>query len=66
MNQSQPIILTYELSTLATYSSSLKNEKNKMINLSHMIFILNFVFTILFYAIRWTKQDLTYICFLKN
>jgi hypothetical protein len=34
-----------------------------MINLSHMIFILNFVFTILFYVTRWTKQDHTCICF---
>jgi hypothetical protein len=28
-----------------------------------MIFILNFVFTIVFYAMRWTKLDLTCICF---
>jgi hypothetical protein len=28
-----------------------------------MIFILNFIFTISFYAMKWTKQDLTYICF---
>jgi hypothetical protein len=36
-----------------------------MINLSHLISIWNFVFTILFYATRWTKQDLSYICFKK-
>jgi hypothetical protein len=28
-----------------------------------MIFILNFIFTIVFYTTRWTKQDLTCICF---
>jgi hypothetical protein len=34
-----------------------------MINLNHMISILNFIFTILFYATRWIKQDPTRICF---
>jgi hypothetical protein len=34
-----------------------------MIILSHMISILNFVFSILFYVTKWTKQDLTCICF---
>jgi hypothetical protein len=38
-------------------------KKIKMINLSHMISILNFVFTILFYVMRWTKQYLTCIYF---
>jgi hypothetical protein len=28
-----------------------------------MISILNFIFTILFYAMKWTKQDNTCICF---
>jgi hypothetical protein len=28
-----------------------------------MIFILNFVFTIVFYAMRWIKLDLNYLCF---
>jgi hypothetical protein len=28
-----------------------------------MVSILNFVFTILFYVMRWKKQDLTSICF---
>jgi hypothetical protein len=28
-----------------------------------MIFILNSVFTIVLYVMRWTKQDLIYICF---
>jgi hypothetical protein len=28
-----------------------------------MIFILNFVFTVVFYLMRWTKLDYTYICF---
>jgi hypothetical protein len=34
-----------------------------MINLTHIISILNFVFTIIFYAMSWIKQDLTYIYF---
>jgi hypothetical protein len=28
-----------------------------MINLSHMIFILNSIFTVVFYTMRSTKQD---------
>jgi hypothetical protein len=34
-----------------------------MINLTHMISILNSIFIIVFYAMRRTKLDLTYICF---
>jgi hypothetical protein len=34
-----------------------------MINLIHMIFILNSVFTIVLYVTIRTKQDLIYICF---
>jgi hypothetical protein len=34
-----------------------------MINLNYMTSILNFIFTILFHAMRWTKQNLTCICF---
>jgi hypothetical protein len=34
-----------------------------MINATHMIFILNYVFTIVFYTTRWTKLDLICICF---
>jgi hypothetical protein len=36
-----------------------------MINLTHMISILNFVFTIVFYTVRWTKLDL-FAYVLKN
>jgi hypothetical protein len=35
----------------------------KMINITHMISILNSVFTVVHYATRWTKLDITYICF---
>jgi hypothetical protein len=42
-------------------TSPLKNKK--MINLSHKISIFNFIFTILFYAMRWKKQDHIYVCF---
>jgi hypothetical protein len=31
-----------------------------------MVSILNFVFTIIFYVVRWSKLDLTYIYFEKN
>jgi hypothetical protein len=34
-----------------------------MINLTHMIYILNYVFTIVFYTMRWTKLDITCMCF---
>jgi hypothetical protein len=34
-----------------------------MINLTHMMSILNSIFTIAFYVMRWAKLDLTYICF---
>jgi hypothetical protein len=34
-----------------------------MINLTHMIFMLNSVFTIVFYVMRWIKQDHTCIYF---
>jgi hypothetical protein len=34
-----------------------------MINLTHMISILNYVFTIIFYVVRWPKLNTTYICF---
>jgi hypothetical protein len=35
----------------------------KMINLTYMIFISNYVFTVVFYATRWTKPDIACICF---
>jgi hypothetical protein len=34
-----------------------------MINHTHIIFILNSVFIVTFYAMRWIKLDLTCICF---
>jgi hypothetical protein len=34
-----------------------------MINLSYMIFILNFIFTVVFYVARCTKQDPTCMIF---
>jgi hypothetical protein len=33
-----------------------------MINITYMISILNFIFAIVFYAMRWTKHDHIYIC----
>jgi hypothetical protein len=34
-----------------------------MINLTHMISILNSVFTLVFYTTRYTKLDIDCICF---
>jgi hypothetical protein len=34
-----------------------------MINLNYMVSILNFVFTVMFYAGRWPKLDPTCLCF---
>jgi hypothetical protein len=48
---------SYHYTTLKEY------KKTKKINLSHIIFILNFIFTILFYMMRRTTPDTTYICF---
>jgi hypothetical protein len=37
----------------------------KIINLTYILSILNFVFTIMIYVARWIKLDLTCICFKK-
>jgi hypothetical protein len=37
----------------------------KIINLTHIISILNFIFTVVFYTTRWTKLDTVCICFEK-
>jgi hypothetical protein len=49
--------------TIAKY-----NFFKKMINLIHVISISNYVFEdlIVFYATRWTKQYLIYMCFKKK
>jgi hypothetical protein len=51
----------HRTSTQSTYTTSApklsKYKIFKMINLTHMIFILNSVFTIVFYMRRWRKQD---------
>jgi hypothetical protein len=35
----------------------------KMINITYVVSIFNFVFTVVFYAMIWTKQDHICICF---
>jgi hypothetical protein len=55
--------ISISLISSVTLSCILKNFN--IIYLTHMIFILNFVFTIVFYATRWIKLDLTCICFQK-
>jgi hypothetical protein len=37
-----------------------------MINLTYMISILNSIFTVMFYAMRRSKLDLTYICLIQR
>jgi hypothetical protein len=37
----------------------------KIINLTHMISISNFIFTVVFYTTTWTKLNTTCICFKK-
>jgi mannose/fructose/N-acetylgalactosamine-specific phosphotransferase system component IIC len=48
---------------ISNHITTIKYKKIKMINLIHIISILNYVFTIVFYATRWTKQDVICICF---
>jgi hypothetical protein len=43
--------------------TTIKYKNFKMINLIHMISILNYAFTIVFHTMRWTKQYLICICF---
>jgi hypothetical protein len=38
-------------------------KKLKIIYLTLMISILNYIFTVVFYPVRWTKLDYTCICF---
>jgi hypothetical protein len=52
----QVIYINYHITTT-------KYKNLKIINLIHMISILNSVFTIMLYVMRRTKQDIIYICF---
>jgi hypothetical protein len=51
----------FSIQLINLFSSIYKNFK--MINITYMISILNYVFTVVFYATRWTKQDHICICF---
>jgi hypothetical protein len=44
----------------------LYSKKIKIINLTYMISILNSIFTVVFYAMRWIKLDPTCTCFAKK
>jgi hypothetical protein len=48
---------------ISCHITTTKYENFKMINLIHMISILNSVFAIAFYMTSLTKQDLICICF---
>jgi hypothetical protein len=52
--------------TSSTTSFLYNNKKFKMIYLTRMISIQNSIFTAVFYAVRWTKLDLTCIYFQKK
>jgi hypothetical protein len=43
--------------------TAIKYKNFKIINLIYIIFILNSVFTIMLYVMRWTKQYLIYMYF---
>jgi hypothetical protein len=51
----QVVHITYHIITA-------KYKNFKMTNLIYMIFILNSIFTIMLYEMRWIKQDLICIC----
>jgi hypothetical protein len=51
----------FSIQLINSFNAIYKNFK--MINITYMISILNFVFIVVFYATRWTKQDHICICF---
>jgi hypothetical protein len=55
--------LDMQVAHISYHITTTKYKNFKIINLIHMISILNFVFTIVFYATRRTKQDIICICF---
>jgi hypothetical protein len=64
MSQQQPINTCHISTHLASAATSLCMVRDlKIIYPTHMISILNFVFTIVFYPMRWTKLYHTCICF---
>jgi hypothetical protein len=59
--QSIHLNIYFSIQLINSFSSIYKNFK--MINITYMISILNSVFTVVFYMMRWTKQDHIYICY---
>jgi hypothetical protein len=62
----QHVINTCHINThLASATASFVHGKKnfKIMYLTYMISILNFIFNIVFYPTRWIKLDHTYICF---
>jgi hypothetical protein len=53
--------INFSIHLINSFRSIYKNFK--MINITYMIFILNSVFKVVFYATRWTKHDHICICF---
>jgi hypothetical protein len=48
---------------ISSHITTTQYKNFKMINLTHMVSILNSIFTIVFYVSRWMKQDLICIWF---
>jgi hypothetical protein len=51
----------FSIQLINSFSAIYKNIK--MINITYMISILNSIFTVVFYVMRWTKHDPICICF---
>jgi hypothetical protein len=62
----QTIHLNFHFSIQLNNSFSAIYKNFKMINITYIISILNYIFIVVFYVTRWTKQDHICICFEKN
>jgi hypothetical protein len=62
----QTIHLNIHFSIQFINSFSVIYKNFKMINITYMISILNFIFTVMFYVMKWTKHDYICICFKEN
>jgi hypothetical protein len=51
----------FSIKLINLFTATYKNFK--MINITYMISISNFIFIVVFYATRWAKQDHICICF---
>jgi hypothetical protein len=54
----------FSIQLINSFSAIYKNFK--IINITYMISILNFIFMVVFHAMRWIKHDHICICFEKK